>query len=129
MECDGGKGSCQYPLIIHLCPDLGYRLFREKNNALYETPLFERTPLMTETTDTSVETNEKIVEFKFNKDAVLPAIKRNSKKLIAGAAVFAAGTALTLMAFRSVPDTDEPEELEHDDLDEIDEIEASEETD
>lgn len=72
------------------------------------------------------ETNEKIVEFKFNKDAVLPAIKRNSKKLIAGAAVFAAGTALTLMAFRSVPDTDEPEELEHDDLDEI---EASEETD
>lgn len=82
---------------------------------------------MTETTDTAVETNEKIVEFKFNKDAVLPAIKRNSKKLIAGAAVFAAGTALTLMAFRSVPD--EPEELEHDDLDEIDEIEASEETD
>lgn len=81
---------------------------------------------MTETTDTSVETNEKIVEFKFNKDAVLPAIKRNSKKLIAGAAVFAAGTALTLMAFRSVPDVDEPEELEHDDLDEI---EASEETD
>lgn len=82
---------------------------------------------MTETNDTTVETNEKIVEFKFNKDAVLPAIKRNSKKLIAGAAVFAAGTALTLMAFRSVPD--EPEELEHDDLDEIDEIEASEETD
>lgn len=82
---------------------------------------------MTETHDTTVETNEKIVEFKFNKDAVLPAIKRNSKKLIAGAAVFAAGTALTLMAFRSVPD--EPEELEHDDLDEIDEIEASEETD
>ena len=81
---------------------------------------------MTETTDTTVETNEKIVEFKFNKDAVLPAIKRNSKKLIAGAAVFAAGTALTLMAFRSVPDTDE---LEHDDLDELDEIEASEETD
>lgn len=72
------------------------------------------------------ETNEKIVEFKFNKDAVLPAIKRNSKKLIAGAAVFAASTALTLMAFRSVPDVDEPEELEHDDLDEI---EASEETD
>lgn len=82
---------------------------------------------MTETHDSTVETNEKIVEFKFNKDAVLPAIKRNSKKLIAGAAVFAAGTALTLMAFRSVPD--EPEELEHDDLDEIDEIEASEETD
>lgn len=84
---------------------------------------------MTETHDTPVETNEKIVEFKFNKDAVLPAIKRNSKKLIAGAAVFAAGTALTLMAFRSVPDTEDPEELEHDDLDELDEIEASEETD
>lgn len=81
---------------------------------------------MTETTDTSVETNEKIVEFKFNKDALIAATKRNSKKLIAGAAVLAAGTALTLMAFRSVPDVDEPEELEHDDLDEI---EASEETD
>ncbi len=84
---------------------------------------------MTETTDTSVETNEKIVEFKFNKDALIAAAKRNSKKLIAGAAVLAAGTALTLMAFRSVPDVEEPEELEHDDLDEIDEIEASEETD
>lgn len=80
---------------------------------------------MTETHDNSIETNEKIVEFKFNKDAVLPAIKRNSKKLIAGAAVFAAGTALALMAFRSVPDTEDPEELEHDDLDEI---EASSET-
>lgn len=84
---------------------------------------------MTETTDTSVETNEKIVEFKFNKDALIAATKRNSKKLIAGAAVIAASTALTLMEFRSVPDVDEPEELEHDDLDEIDEIEASEETD
>ena len=84
---------------------------------------------MTETTDTSVETNEKIVEFKFNKDALIAATKRNSKKLIAGAAVLAAGAALTLMAFRSVPDVDEPEELEHDDLDELDEIEASEETD
>lgn len=84
---------------------------------------------MTETTDTSVETNEKIVEFKFNKDALIAATKRNSKKLIAGAAVLAAGTALTLMAFHSVPDVDEPEELEHDDLDELDEIEASEETD
>lgn len=84
---------------------------------------------MTETTDTTVETNEKIVEFKFNKDALIAATKRNSKKLIAGAAVLAAGTALTLMAFRSVPDVEEPEELEHDDLDEIDEIEASEETD
>lgn len=84
---------------------------------------------MTETTDTTVETNEKIVEFKFNKDALIAATKRNSKKLIAGAAVIAAGAALSVMAFRSVPDVDEPEELEHDDLDEIDEIEASEETD
>ena len=84
---------------------------------------------MTETTDTSVETNEKIVEFKFNKDALIAATKRNSKKLIAGAAVIAAGAALSIMAFRSVPDVDEPEELEHDDLDELDEIEASEETD
>lgn len=83
---------------------------------------------MTDATDTSVETNEKIVEFKFNKDALVSAAKRNSKKLIAGAAVLAAGTALTLMAFRSVPDVDEPEELEHDDLDELDEIEASSET-
>ena len=84
---------------------------------------------MTEATDTSVETNEKIVEFKFNKDALIAATKRNSKKLIAGAAVLAAGAALTLMAVRSVPDVDEPEEREHDDLDAIDEIEASEETD
>ena len=84
---------------------------------------------MTDATDTSVETNEKIVEFKFNKDALVSAAKRNSKKLIAGAAVIAAGAALSIMAFRSVPDTDEPEELEHDDLDELDEIEASEETD
>lgn len=84
---------------------------------------------MTETTDTTVETNEKIVEFKFNKDALIAATKRNSKKLIAGAAVIAAGAALSVMAFRSVPDVDESEELEHDDLDEIDEIEASEETD
>ena len=82
-----------------------------------------------DTNDTNVETTEPVIEFKFNKDAVLPAIKRNSKKLIAGAAVLTAGAALTLMAFRSVPDTDEPEELEHDDLDELDEIEASEETD
>lgn len=84
---------------------------------------------MTETTDTSVETNEKIVEFKFNKDALIAATKRNSKKLIAGAAVIAAGAALSVMAFRSIPDVDEPEELEHDDLDELNEIEASEETD
>ena len=84
---------------------------------------------MTDATDTSVETNEKIVEFKFNKDALIAATKRNSKKLIAGAAVIAAGAALSIMAFRSVPDVDDPEELEHDDLDELDEIEASEETD
>ena len=83
---------------------------------------------MTENND-SVENNEKIVEFKFNKDALVSAAKRNSKKLIAGAAVLAAGAALTLMAVRSVPDVEESEELEHDDLDEIDEIEASEETD
>ena len=83
---------------------------------------------MTETHDNSVETNEKIVEFKFNKDALVSAAKRNSKKLIAGAAVLAAGAALTLMAVRSVPDVEEPEELEHDDLDELDEIEASSET-
>ena len=79
---------------------------------------------MTETTDTSVETNEKIVEFKFNKDALVPAIKRNASKIIAGAAVFAAGTALTLMAIRSVPEIEESEELEHDDLDEIDAAES-----
>ena len=84
---------------------------------------------MTETTDTTVETNEKIVEFKFNKDAVLPAIKRNSKKLIAGAAVFAAGTALTLMAIRSVPEIEESEELEHDDLDEADAVESEDSDD
>jgi len=83
---------------------------------------------MTENNTDSVENNEKIVEFKFNKDALVSAAKRNSKKLIAGAAVLAAGAALTLMAVRSVPDVEEPEELEHDDLDELDEIEASSET-
>ena len=83
---------------------------------------------MTENNNDSVETNEKIVEFKLNKDALVSAAKRNSKKLIAGAAVLAAGAALTLMAVRSIPDVEESEELEHDDLDEIDEIEASEET-
>ena len=77
-----------------------------------------------DTNDNTVETNDKVIEFKFNKDALVPAIKRNATKLIAGAAVFAAGTALTLMAFRSVPDADEPEELEHDDLDEIDAAES-----
>ena len=77
-----------------------------------------------DTNDTTVETNDKVIEFKFNKDALVPAIKRNATKLIAGAAVFAAGTALTLMAIRSVPEIEEPEELEHDDLDEIDAAES-----
>lgn len=72
----------------------------------------------------TVETNDKVFEFKFNKDALVPAIKRNATKLIAGAAVFAAGTALTLMAIRSVPEIEESEELEHDDLDEIDAAES-----
>lgn len=77
-----------------------------------------------DTNDTTVETNDKVIEFKFNKDALVPAIKRNATKLIAGAAVFAAGTALTLMAIRSVPEIEESEELEHDDLDEIDAAES-----
>ena len=77
-----------------------------------------------DTNDTTVETNDKVIEFKFNKDALIAATKRNSKKLIAGAAVFAAGTALTLMAIRSVPEIEESEELEHDDLDEIDAAES-----
>lgn len=72
----------------------------------------------------TVETNDKVITFKFNKDALVPAIKRNATKLIAGAAVFAAGTALTLMAIRSVPEIEESEELEHDDLDEIDAAES-----
>lgn len=75
-------------------------------------------------TNDTVETNDKVIEFKFNKDALVPAIKRNASKLIAGAAVFAAGTALTLMAIRSVPEIEESEELEHDDLDEIDAAES-----
>lgn len=75
-------------------------------------------------TNDTVETNDKVFEFKFNKDALVPAIKRNATKLIAGAAVFAAGTALTLMAIRSVPEIEDPEELEHDDLDEIDAAES-----
>lgn len=75
-------------------------------------------------TNDTVETNDKVFEFKFNKDALVPAIKRNATKLIAGAAVFAAGTALTLMAIRSVPEIEESEELEHDDLDEIDAAES-----
>lgn len=77
-----------------------------------------------DTNDTTVETNDKVIEFKFNKDALVPAIKRNASKIIAGAAVFAAGTALTLMAIRSVPEIEDPEELEHDDLDEIDAAES-----
>ena len=70
--------------------------------------------------DTAIETTEPVVEFKFHKENLIPAIKRNSKKLIAGAAIIAAGTALSLMAFRSVPEIEDPEEVEHDDLDEID---------
>lgn len=75
-------------------------------------------------TNDTVETNDKVIEFKFNKDALVPAIKRNASKIIAGAAVFAAGTALTLMAIRSVPEIEDTEELEHDDLDEIDAAES-----
>lgn len=77
-----------------------------------------------DTNDTNVETTESVIEFKFNKDALVPAIKRNAKKIIAGAAVIAAGTALTLMAVRSVPEIENSEELEHDDLDEIDSAES-----
>jgi len=85
-------------------------------------PLYSKGTTM-DTNDT-VETNDKVIEFKFNKDALVPAIKRNASKIIAGAAVFAAGTALTLMAIRSVPEIEESEELEHDDLDEIDAAES-----
>lgn len=77
-----------------------------------------------DTNDNNVETTEPVIEFKFNKDALVPAIKRNAKKIIAGAAVIAAGTALTLMAVRSVPEIEDSEELEHDDLDEIDSAES-----
>lgn len=65
-------------------------------------------------------TDTPVVEFKFHKENLIPALKRNAKKIAAGAAVFAAGTALTLMAIRSVPEIEAPEELEHDDLDEAD---------
>ena len=82
-----------------------------------------------DTNDTTVETNDKVFEFKFNKDAIVPAIKRNSKKLIAGAAVLAAGAALTLMAVRSVPEIEEHGELEHDDLDEADAVESEDSDD
>lgn len=77
-----------------------------------------------DTNDNNVETTDPVIEFKFNKDALVPAIKRNAKKIIAGTAVIAAGTALALMAVRSVPEIDAPEELEHDDLDEIDAAES-----
>nr|DAS12147.1 MAG TPA: hypothetical protein [Caudoviricetes sp.] len=90
-------------------------------------PLYSKGTTM-DTNDT-VETNDKVFEFKFNKDALVPAIKRNATKLIAGAAVFAAGTALTLMAIRSVPEIEEPEELEHDDLDEADAVESEDSDD
>nr|DAX99517.1 MAG TPA: hypothetical protein [Caudoviricetes sp.] len=91
-------------------------------------PLYSKGTAM-DTNDNTVETDDKIVEFKFNKDAIVPAIKRNSKKLIAGAAVLAAGAALTLMAVRSVPEIEEPEELEHDDLDEADAVESEDSDD
>jgi hypothetical protein len=91
-------------------------------------PLYSKGTTM-DTNDNTVETDDKIVEFKFNKDAIVPAIKRNSKKLIAGAAVLAAGAALTLMAVRSVPEIEEPEELEHDDLDEADAVESEDSDD
>lgn len=71
-----------------------------------------------DTNDTA--TDAPVVEFKFHKENLIPALKRNAKKIAAGAAVFAAGTALTLMAIRSVPEIEAPEELEHDDLDEAD---------
>ena len=55
--------------------------------------------------------------------------KRNAKKIAAGVAVFAAGTALTFMAIRSVPEIEAPEELEHDDLDEADDVESDDSED
>lgn len=70
-----------------------------------------------DTNDTT--TDAPVVEFKFHKENLIPALKRNAKKIAAGAAVFAAGTALTLMAIRSVPEIEAPEELEHDDLDDV----------
>ena len=79
--------------------------------------------------DTNVETTDPVVEFKFNKENLVPAIKRNSKKLIAGAAIFAASAALTFMAVRSVPEIEAPEELEHDDLDELDAVESDDSND
>lgn len=77
-----------------------------------------------DTNDNNVETTEPVIEFKFNKDALVPAIKSNAKKIIAGAAVIAAGTALTLIAVRSMPEIEESEELEHDEIDEIDATES-----
>lgn len=74
-------------------------------------------------------TDAPVVEFKFHKENLIPALKRNAKKIAAGAAVFAAGTALTLMAIRSVPEIEAPEELEHDDLDETDDVESDDSED
>ena len=82
-----------------------------------------------DTNDTTVETTDPVVEFKFHKENLVPAIKRNSKKLIAGAAIFAASAALTVMAVRSVPEIEAPEELEHDDLDELDSVESNDPND
>lgn len=80
-----------------------------------------------DTNDTA--TDAPVVEFKFHKENLIPALKRNAKKIAAGAAVFAAGTALTLMAIRSVPEIEAPEELEHDDLDEADDAESDDSED
>ena len=82
-----------------------------------------------DTNDTTVETTDPVVEFKFHKENLVPAIKRNSKKLIAGAAIFAASAALTFMAVRSVHEIEAPEELEHDDLDELDSVESDDSND
>lgn len=80
-----------------------------------------------DTNDTA--TDAPVVEFKFHKENLIPALQRNAKKIAAGVAVFAAGTALTLMAIRSVPEIEAPEELEHDDLDEADDVESDDSED
>mgnify|MGYP003356612578 CR=1 FL=1 len=78
-------------------------------------------------TNETIDAVEPVIEFKFNKSQVIPAIKRSSKKLIAGAAIFAVSAALTFAAVRSVPVIDDaPEELEHDDLDDVDDSVESE---
>lgn len=80
--------------------------------------------------DAAIETTEPVIEFKFHKENLVPAIKRNSKKLIAGAAVIAATAALSVIAFRSIPDVeDDLEDDTHDDLDEIDAAESSDSDD